>query len=192
MLRCVCVAQKFPPYDEFTSFGKPCNNPDGKDSSRVRECMTLDADPVQPLRKDLVQPPKGLVKDIEHLEKRLYMGWRPIERSEPMPRPTTGKLTPRVSPRGTYGALSSARPSSTASPRRPIGSVDAYRNAGYDPHGWPMLQSTKDQLEKWRTYPKSEEQMLLGHLKAQTLSKGNQAPLWKLKRFEQVSPRLQM
>ena len=53
--------QKFPPFDEFTSFGKPCNNPDGKDSSRVRECMTLDMDPVQPLRKDLVKPPADLV-----------------------------------------------------------------------------------------------------------------------------------
>jgi len=104
-------------------------------------------------------------------------------------------LTPRISPRSTF--LDSPLPVPgmlpPASARRPLTSVPAYRRAGLDPQ-WSLLPSTTESIQKWRTLPKYEEQMMLGILKSQTDSlKNNKAvtsSLWKMKRFEQVAPRI--
>ena len=181
-------SQKLPPYDEFTTFGLPSNF-GITEVSGVRDCMQRGKlDTLDLTGEHVMPPPKKLVSQIEELEKKLH-GTTPINRYEKT-RPITARLleVPRISPRATYvnspigGGLRSG-----SSTRRPVKSVSAYNQAGIDPSR-PLQPNMAARLEQWRTYPKYEEQMMLGMLRSQK-ERLNPEPLWKLKRFEYASPR---
>ena len=182
-----------PPYDEFTVFGMP--SAFGlTETITTRDCLTRDDvdRPIAPRQEILVRPPKKLVREIEELEHMLRpAGYQPISPRYDKIRPQTANLLarPRISPRSTIGAPSPRRPPSGA--RRPLSSVSAYRRAGIEPRSNALLPSTQQSIEQWRSLPKYEEAMLLGHLKAQNdFMQRSKPPLWKLSRYEFVQPRL--
>ena len=124
----------------------------------------------------------------------LYGGYAPRRWSRPELRPSCVMspaafpvYSPRISPRATFTPRNSSRNSSST--RRPLSSVTAYREAGLDPQAWPLTPSASSRIESWRSLPKYEEQMLLGHLKSQ---KANLAPPppWTMKKFQNVRPRI--
>ena len=179
-----------PPFDEFTVFGLP-SRAGQVENLGVHDCMRRDDGPRDTRIDHLVQPPKHLVRDIETLEQELRPSkFGPPNRYERV-RPTTATLRPRISPRSTFGsARGPTRYSESGPSGRPLTSVPAYRRAGLDNHAYNTLRpSTRQSIEEWRTFPKYEEQMMLGHLKANSDKLGN-GPLWKLKRYEKVPPRL--
>lgn len=180
----VC-AQKLPPYDEFTVFGLP-SDAGQVEKLGVRDCLTRDDGP-RPLRPDcLVHPPKKLVRQIEDLEKALRpSGFEPPNRYDKIRPHTAHLMNPRLSPR----AFQPAPRRETSGVRRPLTSVPAYRAAGLQPGSNALLPSTRASIEEWRTLPKYEEALLLGHLKSQK-DRFAKAPLWKLRRYEFVPPRI--
>ena len=153
--------------------------------------MTRDEPSRDPTGDHLYNPPKKLVREIEDIEHTLRAGYMPINRYEKH-RPMTAQLMrPRISPRATFAASGASPRYVSDSPRRPLSSVGAYRKAGLDPNNWPLQPSTTRRIEQWRSLPKYEEQMMLGQLRAMA-GAGQLAPppSWKLKRFQNVQPRL--
>ena len=181
-------SQKLPPFDEFTVFGLP-SNAGLTENWGVRECMHRgELDSLDLTGDHLLPLPKKLIGQIEELESKLH-GIPPINRYEKT-RPITARLleVPRVSPRATFThSPLDAGLRTGSSTRRPVKSVSAYVRAGVDP-ARTLQPNMTARLEQWRSYPKYEEQMMLGILRSQK-ERLNPEPLWKLKRFDMVSPR---
>ena len=186
-------SQKLPAYDEHTVFGLPSRGHD--EIVGVAQCMKRDEVERSMTGDHLVKPPKKLMGEIEGLEEILRHGYMPIDRYEKL-RPMTARLLvpkaqdpriPRVSPRGALSAREGSVPASS-SPRRKLSSIAAYRKAGIDPT-YSLLPSTTAHIERWRSYPKFEEQMMLGYLKSQSHNLVPQPP-WRIKRFQNVQSRI--
>ena len=130
-----------------------------------------------------------LQQQIEELEVTMRAGWKDIERRPLSARSTgPGFYRPRAPVQPPASGSVSAR---GASPRRPLTAVSAYRRAGLDPDTFnSLLPSTATAIENWRASSKYEEQMLLGHLRAEK-ARLKAKPLWKLPQFERVPPRIE-
>ena len=196
--------QKPPVYDEHTVFGQPSHAAHGNPVDHgVAECMDFGYQPSYEKKKRPVSArAPGIVKDlsasgkmqqqIDDLELKLRNGYVDIEKRplSARPKPILPGYYPRQpSPRQGSPRQETPRRPASGSPRRPLTSVSAYRQAGLQPDAWPLLPSATKAIEEWRMAPKYEEQMLLGHLR----SKREQIappPAWKMRKFEMVPPRI--
>lgn len=179
-----------PPFDEFTIFGLP-SDAGQVETVSVRDCMTRDDSGFRMDESRLVKPPKKLLRDIDELEHKLRPPmYAPPNRYEQV-RPMSARLAPRVSPRHTFATEGGQSVRfSTGTDTRPLTSRSAYRSAGLDGHACSsLLPRTRAKIEQWSSLPKYEEQMMLNHLKSQKDQLGH-APLWKLKRYQMVPPRV--
>ena len=127
-----------------------------------------------------------LQREIDSLEETLRGGYVNCER-----RPLSARPKPQLRfPGARLDTPQSARPR-TASPRRPLTSIGAYRSVGLDPSAWPLEPRATAVIENWRAAPKYEEAMLLGTLKAAKASgKIGPPPPWKMRQFERIPPRV--
>ena len=180
---------KPPSYDEYTVFGLPSRAP-GMPKQTIAECFyhVHELRPSSASRKE--EPSKGMIaklqREIDSLEETLRGGYVNCER-----RPLSARPKPQLRfPGARLDTPQSARPRS-ASPRRPLTSIGAYRSVGLDPSAWPLEPRATAVIENWRAAPKYEEAMLLGTLKAAKASgKLGPPPPWKMRQFERIPPRV--
>jgi hypothetical protein len=154
------------------------------------ECLRGD-----PERKRTIEAPasKGMrqmLQQIETLESQLR-GVYPVGGHEQRPLSARSAAPRYYSPRRAEQARTPASPRYTSGSggRRPLSSIGAYRQAGLNPQAWPLSPRATSVIEHWRSAPKYEEQMLLGHLRSER-ERLRPPPAWKLKQFEKVRPRV--
>ena len=188
------------PFDEFTVFGQPSGpitaGQAGRESAGVWACMRFEDAERKPPVPPVPKGPKGqLLGEVMEFEPALRGVFPYPHGHDRRPLSTSKERYPGYAP---PAATRSARSNATAvrfgsGKQRPLTSITAYQKAGLGPVNAGFLtKGATSAIDNWRAGSKVEEQMLLGHLRADLAKFTPQSPrmMWKLSQFEKVPARM--